>query len=239
MQLPLPLIEPPVPDLRDGAVGRNSAALAALRAMAEDLPEAPDRLFLWGSPGSGKSFWLRAWASRLGARARLVQCGQTNGTSVADEILSGIAAMGTPQASQLWLIDDVDQIDDDTASALFQLYNAALEFNHCLVATAGQPPLRLSLREDFRTRLGQGLIFELQDLSDEEKQNALRERAQRLGMPLSEDVLTYLFTRQSRDLGHLTGILDALNQFALSHQRPATIPLLKSLLDSLDAARSL
>ncbi len=239
MQLPLPLIEPPDPNLRDGAIGQNSAALAALRAMAEGQPQAPDRLFLWGAPGCGKSFWLRAWASHLGTRGRLVQCGQPNGPSIAGEILAGIAAMGGPQAPQLWLIDDVDQIDQDTASALFQLYNAALEFNHRLVATAGQSPLRLSLREDLRTRLGQGLIFELQDLSDDEKQHALRERAQRLGMPLSEDVLTYLMTRQSRDLGHLTGILDALNQFALSHQRPATIPLLKSLLDSLDATRPL
>jgi DnaA family protein len=237
MQLPLPLIEPPMPDLRDGAVGQNSAALAALRAMAEGQPQAPDRLFLWGAPGCGKSFWLKAWATTLGTKARLVQCGQKDGGSVASEILAGIAEMGTPEAPQLWLIDDVDQIDQDTASALFQLYNAALEFRHRLVATAGQSPLRLSLREDLRTRLGQGLIFALQDLSDEEKQNALRERAQRLGMPLSEDVLTYLFTRQSRDLGHLTGILDALNQFALSRQRPATIPLLKSLLDSLDATR--
>ncbi len=237
MQLPLPLIEPPAPDLQDGAFGRNSAALAALQAMAEGQPQASDRLFLWGVPGCGKSFWLRAWARSLGPKIRLVRCAGPQGALAADEILSAIPQMGDARAPKLWFIDDVDQADEATASALFQLYNAALEFSHRLVATAALPPLRLSLREDLRTRLGQGLIFELQDLSDEEKQNALRDRAQRLGLPLSEDVLTYLFTRQSRDLGHLIGILDALDQLALSRQRPATIPLLKSLLDSLDAAR--
>ncbi len=237
MQLPLPLIEPPAPDLQDGALGRNSAALASLQAMAEGQPDAADRLFLWGVPGSGKSFWLRAWAKSLGPKVRLIRCAGPHGASTASEILAGISQMGDATAPRLWFIDDVDQANEAAASALFQLYNAALEFSHRLVATAGQPPLRLSLREDLRTRLGQGLIFELQDLSDEEKQNALRERAQRLGMPLSEDVLTYLFTRQSRDLGHLIGILDALDQLALSRQRPATIPLLKSLFDSLDAAR--
>ena len=239
MQLPLPLIEPPAPDLRDGALGRNAAALAALQAMAEGQPEATDRLFLWGVPGCGKSFWLRAWAKSLGSKVRLICCGGEDGALAAAAILAGIAQMGETDGPRLWFIDDIDQADEATASALFQLYNAALEFGHRLVATSAQPPRQLSLREDLRTRLGQGLIFELQDLSDDEKQNALRERAQRLGMPLSEEVLTYLFTRQSRDLGHLIGILDALDQLALSRQRPATIPLLKTLLDSLDATRPL
>jgi len=75
----------------------------------------------------------------------------------------------------------------------------------------------------------------LHELSDAEKKAALLDRAQRLGLPLSEEIINYLLTRLPRDLGRLMQIIDGLNELTLSRQRAATIPLLKELLDSLHA----
>jgi DnaA family protein len=54
----------------------------------------------------------------------------------------------------------------------------------------------------------------------------------RLGLPLADELIGYLLTRLPRDLGRLMQVVDGLNELALSRQRPATLPLLKELLDS-------
>lgn len=105
-----------------------------------------------------------------------------------------------------------------------------------MILATSAAPLRLAgLRDDLRTRMGQGLVFELHELNDDEKKEALRDRASRMGLPLQEDVLHYLITRLPRDMGLLTRVLDALADFSLSKHRQPTIPLLKEMLDALDA----
>jgi DnaA-homolog protein len=236
MQLPLHLIDPPQPRLNDGVIGQNAAALDALRQTVQGEGQGFATLLIWGAPGSGKSFWLKAWAAALGSRAQSIDCDRNAASALprpspADAIDAGIEAMGGHASARIWLIDNVDRADTATADALFRLYNAAREHSHRVVAAASAPPLRLGLRDDLRTRLGQGLIFELHELNDQEKRDALRERAQQLALPLPEELLNYLITYLPRDLGLLTKILDELNTYALSQKRPATIPLLKELLD--------
>jgi len=100
------------------------------------------------------------------------------------------------------------------------------------VLAAGQvPPQDLHLREDLRTRLGWGHVFHLQLLDDTQRREVLVRHAQALGMSLNADLLDYLLTRFSRDLGHLMDLLQRLDHFALQTQRPLTIPLLRAMLD--------
>ncbi|MCV4754020.1 DnaA regulatory inactivator Hda, partial [Escherichia coli] len=85
----------------------------------------------------------------------------------------------------------------------------------------------LPLREDLRTRLGWGPVFQLLPLSEAECRAVLRQAADRRGVFLSDEVMSYLQTRFSRDLGSLMSMLDRLDRFALATQRAVTIPLLK------------
>lgn len=222
------MIDPPAPRLADGVVGRNAQALEALRAFATGAQAGGFATFcLWGAPGSGKSFWLGAWQAELPKLATLVNC--------ANAQQSQQALADTPLGPRLWLLDNLDQSSEDTIEALFRLYNGAREHGQRIVAATSAAPIHLMLREDLRTRVGQGLVFELHELSDDEKKEALRERALKVALPLSEEALSYLMTRLPRDLGLLTRVLDALNELSLSKKRPATLPLLKELLDTADA----
>ena len=54
--------------------------------------------------------------------------------------------------------------------------------------------------------------------------------ADRRGLFLSDDVMDYLLTRFSRDMKHLVGLLDRLDEFALVNKRAVTVPLLKQML---------
>jgi DnaA family protein len=88
----------------------------------------------------------------------------------------------------------------------------------------------LELREDLRTRLGWGPTFALQPLSEQEVRAALRREADRRGIALSDEVMDYLLTRFARNLKHLMGLLDRLDEFALSTKRAVTVPLLRQML---------
>ena len=251
MQLHLNLIESPLPRIADGVPGGNTAALAALQSFLRDDPGSFGSLLLWGGPGSGKSFWLLAWAHALGPMARFIDCGPSTAhhtpesrienardhdlTVIRQSLEGSHTRASTDSTVGIWLIDNADQTDEAGASLLFRLYNAARERGERIVVTASAPPLRLSMRDDLRTRIAQGLVFELMELTDDEKRNALRDRAARLGMPLNEELMSYMLTRLPRNLGTLSGLIDRLNEASLSQKRPVTLPLLKELIESLDA----
>lgn len=235
MQLTLNLIDPPAPRLADLVIGRNAAAFDAVRAMANGIDQGHQSLLLWGAPGSGKTFWLAAWARELGDRASLVDIKNQPAEADKNALSPLIEAMLDRQPARLMVIDHADHAPERLQDYLFQLYNAARESGWPLLIATSAAPIRLGVRDDLRTRMGQGLIFELHELNDNEKKDALRDRAQRLGFALPEEVLNYLITRLPRDLGLLTRVVDALNQHSLALHRPPTVPLLKDLLDSLDA----
>jgi len=91
----------------------------------------------------------------------------------------------------------------------------------------------LHLREDLRTRLGWGHIFQLQVLNESERRAVLRQHADARGIFLSDEVMDFMLTRFSRDLSSLMQLLDQLDGYALQTQRAVTIPLLKSMLETL------
>jgi DnaA family protein len=88
----------------------------------------------------------------------------------------------------------------------------------------------LDLRPDLRTRLGWGLIYQLQSLSDHEKSLALNEHAKAKGYPLPHDVAQYLLNHGRRDLPSLLATLDALDALSLSLHRAPSVPLLKQVM---------
>ena len=87
-----------------------------------------------------------------------------------------------------------------------------------------------SLREDLRTRLGWGHVFELHVLPESEMRAVLRRAADARGVFLSDEVMNFVLGRFSRDLGSLMQLLDHLDRYALETQRAITIPLIKSML---------
>ncbi|MFM8463261.1 MAG: HdaA/DnaA family protein, partial [Burkholderiaceae bacterium] len=107
-----------------------------------------------------------------------------------------------------------------------------------LIASAKQAPLQLALREDLRTRLGWGLVYQVHGLSDEEKMDALTKSAASRGLSLSAGVLPYLLTHFRRDMQSLSTMLDALDRYSLETQRPITLPLLRELLQTGDRTSS-
>ena len=99
-----------------------------------------------------------------------------------------------------------------------------------MLAAGNAPPAQLPLREDLKSRLAWGLVYQVKLLSDEERSTYLRAEAARRGMQLPDEVVAYLLTHMRRDLRSLTAILDRLDQVSLELKRPITLPLLREAL---------
>lgn len=132
----------------------------------------------------------------------------------------------------LVIADDVEALDADAQQALFNAINAAREGNAPVLAAGNAPPAALSLREDLRTRLGWGLVYQLRPLTDADKATHLRNEAARRGLRLSDEVVGYLLSHLPRDVASLNAVLDLLDRHSLATQRAVTLPLVRDALST-------
>ena len=236
-QLALDLYAPPEPTLTNFVDGDNAEALARLRAIAAG-ERAHRFVYLWGAPGSGRSHLLAALA---GGHAVLGGGSTVDAFATADAFAPDVAsaAGGTtatgdsPAAGRhaVIAVDDVERLDGPCQEALFHLFNRVQSRAGLALVCAGErPPLALPVREDLRTRLGWGLVFELHLLTDAQKAAALRGAADARGVVLAPDVVPWLLTHHSRDLRALLAAFDALDRYAFERKRPITLPLLREWL---------
>jgi DnaA family protein len=208
------------PTFDNFVVGGNAELLSRLCDLAAS--RSYEAVYLWGPEGCGKSHLLTATACAATSQrpARFI---------VATDINAEIAAA----PHMLLAIDDVQQLDEAAQIALFRLFNTARLAGLTLVLAGTEPPARLHLREDLRTRIGQTMIYEMKLLADEEKSAALERHALLRGMKVDATLIRYLLVHGRRDLPSLLAVLDSLEHATLEQQRPVTLPLLKETLQLL------
>ena len=204
-----------LPTLDNFVAGRNVELLSALRHAL--VGTANERCFyLWGEAGSGKSHLLQAVAGQARALGQL----------------AAYARSAVPEAVPVVAIDDVEALDDAAQIALFDLYNRLRESGGMLLVSGTVAPAHLHLRDDLRTRLGWGLVYQVHGLSDDEKAQALERHAEARGLILPHEVTQYLLRHGRRDLPALLATLDALDAHCLRLKRGASVPLLKEVMQT-------
>jgi len=223
-QLTLALAPPPEPTFDNFFAGRessiNKATLAALR---HALAGNERYVYVWGPRGSGKSHLLRAFAAdatRNGTGARYIAPGES-----------------IPADASVIAADDAHQLDMVGQLALFDLYNRFRTDGGTLLSAGDRPPAELPLREDLRTRLGAGVVLRVEPLTDEEKRAALSEHGRMRGLALAPELIDYLLTHVTRDMGTQMAVIDTLDRISLERKRPITQPLLREVLALIAAEK--
>ena len=210
-QLILELLPEAPPSLDNFVAGGNGETLGALARWLSPDSDEPSFL-LWGEAGAGKSHLLRA-------------SGAAYHDAEADPTLAEV-----DEAPLFHAVDNVEALAPAGQIALFNLFNRLRARRGRLLTAAEAPPRQLALREDLRTRLGSGLIYRLQALTDDEQLAALSAQAEARGMGLPSDALHYLVSRAPRDMRSLNALLVALDRYSLEHKRAITVPLLREVL---------
>jgi DnaA family protein len=209
-QLLLDIRPPAQPELARFVAGRNIELMAQLAVML-DGAAAERMVYLWGAPGSGKSYLLAAWAHACRTRGMTVD-------------FSG------QQAAQAVIADQVESWSTAQQHAGFAAFNRVREAGGLWLAAGSVAPAELPLMPELQTRLGWGLVFQMQALDDAEKRAALAQHAETLGFRLEPQMADYLLNHTARDMQSLLRVLEALDRFSLETQRPITLPLLRQLL---------
>lgn len=187
-------------------------------------------IHVWGESGSGRSHILEAMqllASDLSQLSRVLR----HDSSQDEWRQAGALISENSQSFVLLCVDDVDSLDVFAQGALFRIHNLIRESSSQVLLTSSKvPPTNLVLRDDLRTRLAWGLVFQMHALSDDEKLNALDQAAQARGLQLSNEVPQWLLRHFHRDMSSLMSLLDALDTYSLETKRAITLPLVKELL---------
>lgn len=216
----------PVPTLANFVAVGNEAALDHLQLWTGNPLRSPVPTFVWGEGGSGKTHLLRA------AREALREHGSRVGWLDASTLYP-------TEFDDQWdavLLDDCHLYTAEQQAAAFNWFVNAQSPAHgparWVLAAADRPPADLQLREDLRTRLGWGHVFQVKALGEAERRAVLRRAADERGVFLGDEVMDFMLNRFSRDLSSLMLLLDQLDVYALRTQRAITIPLIKSMLEN-------
>ncbi len=134
----------------------------------------------------------------------------------------------------IFTADDVETLGNAQQVDLFNRINEARQSGGAVLAAGSAPPAQLALRDDLRSRLGGGLVYQVKPLSDAERAVFLRAEAERRGMRLADEVIWYLLTHVRRDMPSLGAILDELDRTSLERQRHVTLPLVREALKSFE-----
>jgi DnaA family protein len=202
-----------IPTLENFVAGHNAELLSEI-SNALNSAQGERGFYVWGEAGSGKSHLLQAVLQS----ARILGLSTHNGYA------------NVPEGVQVVAVDDVELLDDAGQIALFALYNLMRENNGMLLVSGSVAPTQLTLRDDLRTRLGWGMVYQVQALSDAEKALALQKHANARGLVLPPEVTQYLLRHGRRDLPALLGVLDGLDEHCLRLKRAASVPLLKEVM---------
>jgi DnaA family protein len=182
-------------------------------------------------PGANAELLARLRALAAGERSESVLYLWGEAGSGRSHLLAACARPGVTVA------DDVERLDDAAQVALFNAINAARESGGTVLAAGNAPPALLPLREDLKSRLAWGLVYQVKPLSDAEKAVRLHAEAQRRGLKLSDEVVWYLLTHVRRDLRSLTALLEHIDRASLEQRRAVTLPLVRELLRALEDAQ--
>jgi DnaA family protein len=186
-------------------------------------------VYLWGEKGVGCTHLLQACchiANRLRLSPMYLPLDRL------DEL--DPAVFDDLEALHLVCVDGVENIAGRPAweEAFFHFFNRMREAGKRLIVAGRVPPNELGMAlPDLVSRLNWGMVFQINQLTDEQKLEALYLRAKGKGLYLPENVGRFLIKRWPRDMKSLFEALEKLDHASLVAKKKLTVPFVKQALD--------
>ena len=194
-------------------------------------------LFLFGGPGLGKTHIAQAIGidikERFPETVVLYVTGNEFKTQYMDAVKGNriVDFLAFYQRIDVLIVDDIqDMVGQGTQNSFFNVFNHLHQNGKQLIFTSDRAPVDLqNFEERLLSRFKWGLSVELSRPDYETRLHMLRARAQREGVDVSEDVLSFLASRVKSNFRELEGTLISLVAHATLGHRDITIELAESI----------
>lgn len=221
----------------------NQFAHAAAAAVAEAPGRRYNPLFLYSTPGLGKTHLLHAIGNHILARnpdAKVLYCSSER---FLNELVSAIRKKDFTEfhkkyreSYDVFLIDDIQFVGGKPGleEEFFHTFNAFYSSRRQIVVTSDRPPQDLELLEErTRTRFQSGLIADISAPEIETRIAILKSKAERDDIYLPDDVATFIATHVKSNVRELEGVLIKLQMVASLTGAEISLEMTKHELKSL------
>jgi chromosomal replication initiator protein len=222
--------------------GANRFAHAAALGVIKSPGEAYNPLFLWGPVGVGKTHLMQAIGHRMleaEPRTRIVYVTAEVFTS---ECIDAIREQTTKEFQRkyrtvdLLLIDDVQFFEQTQhmQEAFFHTFNELYQKRKQIVLSSDRPPKALEkLQERLINRFESGLTADIKAPDLETREAILRELADRHGLTVDLESLSFLAAQCPSNVRELEGSFNRVAAWASLHKQPITIALIEQELEDI------
>lgn len=200
----------------------NKFAHAAARGVAENPGKIYNPLFIYGNSGLGKTHLLLAIGHYLIDETPNIKIAYVKGDEFTNQLVEAIKVGTTDEFRQkyrgvdLLLVDDIQFIAGkvQTQEEFFHTFNSLYESGKQIVITSDRPPLEMTKLEDrLRTRFEGGLMADVQPPDLETRMAITRDKAEKLGMNLSPEVVTYVAETITSNIRQLEGVIKRMTAY--------------------------
>ncbi|MGZ0188603.1 MAG: chromosomal replication initiator protein DnaA [Alphaproteobacteria bacterium] len=220
----------------------NEFAYAACMRAAETEAPAFNPLFLYGGVGLGKTHLMHATASAIRQNFPEKRVLYLTAEKFLYQFIHALRAQETVAFKELFRSVDVLMVDDvqflcgrdATQEEFFHTFNALVDQGRQVIVSADTSPTDMDgLEERVRSRLGWGLVVELNPTNYELRLSILEAKAVLLGLKLDERVLEFVAQRITTNIRELEGALNRLAAYAQLGGRQITLETAQEALRDL------
>jgi chromosomal replication initiator protein len=219
----------------------NRLAEAGAKAVADGLGKIYNPLFIYGSPGLGKTHLMHAIGHEVGKNFPGARVACISGEMFTNHYVASLRDKRTEdfrrayRSVDIWLVDDIQTIasKEQTKEEFFHTFNTLHQMNKQIVITSDRSPRELrTMDERLRSRFECGLIADIAPPDLEMRSAILQQKAERENMRIPKDVVEYMANLIQSNIRALEGALIKLMAYASLVKSPVTKQLASDVLSS-------
>ncbi len=229
----------------------HAACYAVAQSFTEDeevitdpLEERINPLFIYGQSGLGKTHLLYAVTNEIKKRTPNVKIIYIRGEDFVNELVDHLHTNSMVQfrhkyrTADVLLIDDVHFIagKDAIQEEFFNTFNTLHDEQKQIILTSDRPPREIQkLTDRLRTRFEWGLIADIQPPTPELRAAIIKMKAKKLGITLSNDIISYLADKIKSNIRTIEGAIIKLRAMNRLTNIPITLESAKRCLQDVQS----
>src|SRR5438105_123954 len=223
------------------AASNNQLARAASLKVAESPGISYNPLLIYGGVGLGKTHLMHAIGNLVMGRADL-RIAYVTSEQFTNEVINGIRydkmidVRRRYRNIDMLLVDDIQFIagKQATQEEFFHTFNSLYEARKQIVLSSDRYPKDIAdMEERLRSRLDWGLVADIQPYPLEARIAILRDKSEREGIAIPDDVALFVATNIKANIRELEGSLIRLGAYASLTGQAITLEMAQSVLREL------